>query len=247
MRGPYYCPNCYKPFSRKWNLRVHSRNRHQFDPGPAYPTDTRVAKYGFTTGYQNKKDLHRDDELSAPTLNRVKAILSESLQREELRTGQKENMNLTSLSGEVGINKILDGHVILSKNVIEGISGYLCNTCMTFDFSYIKNIGLDLTEEERHRCGPDALKRVNSIQDKNSLLSKIDVLSTDLLFGLTNSIFGHNVLLTSDTSLNPLFFEPYISGKEDLRSRGFHAHVIRLDSIREGSNYEWIKSAIVDR
>jgi len=147
--------------------------------------------------------------------------------------------DLSSLSYEAAINKLMDNYVVLSKSVIEGISGRLCIRCYTFDFSYIKKIGFDLTEGERHRCGPERLH-----EEDLYILTEIDAISTDCLVGLTYSLFGHTICLTCDSTPSPLYSEPNISGNVRLRTGGFHAPVIAVDSIENGSHYKWLKKSI---
>lgn len=48
------------------------------------------------------------------------------------------------------LDYLLDNFVIISKKEFNGISGYFCKKCLTFEYRYITNIWDDVTVEFDH-------------------------------------------------------------------------------------------------
>ena len=83
----------------------------------------------------------------------------------------------------------------MRKTDISGISEHVCDNCSTFQFQDIKDIGFDLTARERPLCIPSMGYEANKLQDKNTRLR--------FLAMLTNSIFKGNKYLEVKSDIIP--------------------------------------------
>ena len=109
--------------------------------------------------------------------------------------------------------------MILQHAPILVLSGHVCDNCLTFQFQYIKDIGIDLTARERHRCLPSMVYEANKLQDKITRQEHLRMQSYDLLTKLTNSIFMGKKYIVVDSTITP----PYLEN--------LHAPLIEFDSI----------------
>ena len=101
------------------------------------------------------------------------------------------------------LNYLMDNFVILRKTDVSGISGHVCDNCLTFQFQYIKDIGFDLTARERHRCIPSMVHEANKLQDNITRHEHLRMQSYDFLTMLTNSIFMGNKYLVVESNIIP--------------------------------------------
>jgi hypothetical protein len=197
VKPKYKCSRCGQEFSRKWNLRAHCRNKHNYDP---LPNQARK-KYGFS-GYPVSKAKNPVTPNSYATQTGVKKIINMVKDLERFTTlrwgpvlqrgGRDQGEPEYSL-----LNRLANDYVIVRKRDISGISGYLCKSCWSFEFRYIKDIGCELTAREAHRCSRTMLNASNlenKMQIQNELIKQKD----DCLVNLTNSLFSENKFLMVD-------------------------------------------------
>ena len=85
---------------------------------------------------------------------------------------------------ENALNCLLDNFVIVSKSEFNGISGYFCKECLSFQYRYITNIWDEKTQVEYvHIC--------NMTSDVNRGKEiELRILANRELIELTNSLFG---------------------------------------------------------
>ena len=79
--------------------------------------------------------------------------------------------------------------MIVRKKDITGISGHVCDKCLTFQYRYIKDMGFESTASEKHNCDPMALDEVGKLQDKIARLDQIRAQAHSCLAKLINSIW----------------------------------------------------------
>jgi hypothetical protein len=155
--------------------------------------------------------------------------MTEMLRLRELELGHAINESTWDKmkSAESAVNYLLNNYVIIRKRQIQGISGYICNNCLTFHFQYIKDIGYDLTAKEEHHCLIDAVNKANSLENRDARRRELNSESLRWLVGLSKSVFGVHmeVVIRSNTP-------------ETFGSRDLHAPLIELDSI-DSSHWAW--------
>jgi len=217
-------------------LRAHCKKKHGYDPAPVSPE----LKYGFMKECDGQvSQAGKLDGKLGTALNRA---LSKTKLSEELRTGDKVTWAASDFSAEFAINKLLDDNIFLSKKEFEAISGYLCPRCMTFDYSYIRRIGVDLNEEKKHRCNTAALIRADNIKDrriKGELLTDIELQAINHLYELAISQFGPALRLVAKRL-------PFVVMPQESLIGKTYAPAIIADSIHS-SGYAWLERAIIDR
>jgi hypothetical protein len=121
------------------------------------------------------------------------------------------------------LNRLVDDYVVVRKRDISGISGYTCRRCWSFEFRYIKDIWIDLTAGETHRCRPTMLKGSN-LENRMEIRRELIKQRNDCLLNLTNSVFPEDKFLV----VNP-----------DAGNEGdYHAHTFRLHQITP-ENWAW--------
>jgi hypothetical protein len=128
---------------------------------------------------------------------------------------------MTSL--EYALNYLLDNFVLVNKQDVEGISGYFCNRCMSFEIKYITNLERSKGAGATHMHVPPSIDGVH--------LTEIEAREEAyrLLIAATNS------LLTGQR-----FLEAF-SHLEKSRIYGYKGPLIRLDSLTSG---HWAEPAI---
>jgi hypothetical protein len=110
---------------------------------------------------------------------------------------------------------------------------------MTFDFSYIKRIGVDLNEVGKHRCTDPILKLAHRIDDKSTkgrLLTDIELKAIDHLCGLVILLFGPALRLVAI----PLTFDVSASP-----SGTFRTPINQADSIKS-TGYDWPQRSVTE-
>jgi hypothetical protein len=236
-------------------MREHCRTQHKYDPSP----NVGKQKSPFYSSSKNNETRSRIEETSSSERNRERLsiaverfmnMITESLKFRELATGHTTPHLKWDLmnSAESAIDYMLDNYVILHKRQIAGVSGYICNNCLTFQFQYIKDIGFDLTAAERHLCIESRVAQANGLQDQDrrSRQNQLYLESIRCLVSLTNSIFTGKKCVIVDSSFRPEYSETNISRTYSSKVGSFHAPVIRMDFITP-SHWAWspIKSGTV--
>ena len=87
---------------------------------------------------------------------------------------------------ENSLNYLLDNFAIVRKKEFQGISGYFCKKCLSFQYRYIKNIWDERTAKDQHEHIP------NMPYDANRPAKELEgrIQANRLLIELTNSLFG---------------------------------------------------------
>jgi hypothetical protein len=120
-------------------------------------------------------------------VNRFLKMMSNCLTFQDVR-GRQSIMS----SIENAIDYLTNNFVILKRKDIAGISGHVCNYCLSFQYQFIKDIGFDLTAQERHRCISFMVNMANRLEDLKARQNHIRTQAVDHLLGLTNSLFIGN-------------------------------------------------------
>jgi hypothetical protein len=168
MIHKYLCPICTQEFGRRWNLIRHINAMHQIDP---FNKDLEIKRGSPQVGSTIERRL--TNELSSH------AQVSISNTIEELATRIKEAAKLRALAlglpiqnhvalSEAGINDLLNNYVLIPKSEVHGISGYFCESCLTFQLSHISKAGADLTSFEKHTCVPAQRSQEQTLQDRTT-------------------------------------------------------------------------------
>lgn len=126
------------------------------------------------------------------------------------------------------LNDLVDNYGIISKKEISGISGYVCDKCLTFEFYYINDIGYDLTAKEKHRCIPEMVYEANNVpsQSRKQRLNELRERATLCVIQLANSIFSAKKKLVLESSVTS-------------NIENFHAPKISLQPLGDGV-WPWI-------
>ena len=69
---------------------------------------------------------------------------------------------------ENALNYLLDNFVIVRKTEFQGISGYFCKNCLSFQYKYVRNIWDEKTAKDEHVHNP------NMLYDANSRANELD-------------------------------------------------------------------------
>ena len=135
------------------------------------------------------------------------------------------NQNLSQLnqdsfgSMDNALNYLMDNYVIMRNTEVNGVSGHICNICLSFQFRYIKDIGVDLTAREKHLCLTSRVNEANSLQNRFARQEYIRIQAYNSLTILANSIFMGKQHLVVKSILTPA----------DVTNP--HLPLIKLDSI----------------
>ncbi len=208
-------------------MRGHCRSQHNYEPMPFDHTKP-PSSVGVKTGFSTPE---KDTGLTI-AIGKLQKIMRDVIIFEQLASGQTATPGsiIPMLSPESAINHMLDNYLIVRKKEIEGISGYVCKDCLTFQFCYIKDIGSDLTAKERHRCRPAAVSHANGLKNRVFEQNSLQLESVGYLAMLTDLVFGDQKYVTvSDSEIK--LFETNISSIQEFKIGGFHAPVFRLDTI----------------
>jgi hypothetical protein len=165
-------------------MREHCRTQHSYDP---FPTPDKQQVTGFSKGM----------DALAEACQKVEQTLRNSLRLKELETGSSSDKALQSTVGNSAsaINYLLNNFVILEKRKVKGISGHVCEKCLTFHFSYVADLVSDPPISQKHRCLKRRLEIVNQITKKKSLLKQIYEESVGQVMDLIDVIFpGEKIL-----------------------------------------------------
>jgi len=230
-------------------MREHCRSQHNYDPMPTNSTSPSL-----------RPELGANRRLGIPSISgkngtgqpvadeRFMKMIHQLLEIQEfvMDPSASQAFHNSLRSAEPALTYMLDNFVVLNKKDIAGISGYVCNNCLAFQFLYIKDIGIDLTAGERHQCLPAAVVEASNLRDRRTTISKIYVKAIDHLVTLTNSIFRGNKSLVVDSTYRPEYFMMNVPKTEGLgtsdKFKPFHAHVIRLESV---TTNHWVWNLIL--
>ena len=138
----------------------------------------------------------------------------------------------TLLIFEHALNYLLDHFVVVSKKDILGISGYICEECISFQFQYDTDLWHGKTAKDDHRHSPIMLNKVNQLQDREAKANELRIHADRALIALTNSLFTPKIYL---------YVNPYMK-LEDIPN--FHGPIFKLDSI---TSEHWAWRVIVDK
>ncbi|MGA8484202.1 MAG: hypothetical protein WB706_07355 [Nitrososphaeraceae archaeon] len=78
--------------------------------------------------------------VSAPVEKFLKMMVYSIFQQTRIRDSTGEPIANSMGSIENALNYLLDNFVIVRKKEFQGISGYFCKKCLSFQYRYIKNI-----------------------------------------------------------------------------------------------------------
>lgn len=223
-------------------MREHCKTQHKYDPCPNIGSQKGASNIGNgTRSVIGGSSSSQQNKVRVPlAVERFMSMMTESLKFRELAIGNttpKSTRDLMS-SPESTINYMLDNYVIVRKRLISGISGYFCKKCLTFQFQYIKDIGFDLTAEERHRCMVDRVSQVDSLQDRGLIQNHLYSESIQYLLNLTNSIFTDKKRVIVRSNFMSKHSETNHSRIQSFNVRNFHAPVIRMNFITP-SHWAW--------
>jgi hypothetical protein len=141
--------------------------------------------------------------------------------------------NLDSMrSMEYALNFLLDNFVVINKRDIQGISGFLCERCLSFEFQYIMRIGEDLTPRDKHLHSPQMINEVNILQNRSAKEDELRMQASQSLIKLANSLFTGKISLV----VEPVLEAELIAN--------FHGPVIKLDYL---TTNHWSWSPIVNK
>jgi len=98
------------------------------------------------------------------------------------------------------ISNIQANNWIVPKTRVKGLSGYLCNKCLTFSMIPVLEPGYDMTERERHRCSVDQVKmdKVQSARTEQSDLELKNLTVGMLINALNFYMPGEKYLVATD-------------------------------------------------
>lgn len=206
-------------------MRYHCRTQHGFDPMPR--TDPMHLNLGNQLNNlklpAQSHDIPNTDTtpMLSTAAEKFLNMMHQRLTFEGLGSGYKENESILDPTDslENTLNYLIENFVIMRKRDIEGISGYVCDKCLSFQFQYIKDIRRDLPATERHQCQPSMKDEANRLQNKNENYKLVLAKSYQALMSLTNSLFGANKRLIVESSLSP----PYVTN--------LHLPLIKFDTI----------------
>jgi hypothetical protein len=98
------------------------------------------------------------------------------------------------------ISNIQANNWIIPKIAVKGLSGHLCNKCLTFSMIPVQEPGYDMTERERHRCSVDKaeMDKVQSARTEQSDLELKDLIVRMLINAVNFYMPGEKYLVAAD-------------------------------------------------
>jgi len=175
-------------------MREHCRTQHGYDPEPIpRPLPGRQRK---TTDWINST-------ASAPVEKFLKMMANSRFQQTGIRDNTGEPIANSMGSIENALNYLLDNFLIVRKREFQGISGYFCRKCLSFQYRYIKNIWDEKTAKDRHEHVP------NMPYDANRPAKELEgrFQANRLLIELTNSLFGSHKKIDVNRYVAPANFQ----------------------------------------
>jgi hypothetical protein len=165
-------------------MRDHCRTQHGFDPMP--------------NTFGNYAGIRKDG-----AYQRFLELMRNHVALEGLGTRRQIDKDLLNSIGEGNnaLNYLMDNFVIMEKKEVKGISAYACDKCQLFQYKIIKDMGTELTAEEKHRCVHVDIDKVNQLQNKIARLKQIREQALDCLVKLTNWVWNGEKYLIGDSNL----------------------------------------------
>jgi hypothetical protein len=204
-------------------MREHCRTQHNFDPMP------KIVKQNLTTVGKGQFDIRTTATRPSDAAKKFMKLMGEVLTIQEL--GQNQYVHHLSQdsfgSMDNALNYLMDNYVFMRNTEINGISGHICNNCLSFQFQYIKDIGFDLTAGEKHLCLRFMVNEANSLQNKFVKQQYVHKQAYDSLAILANSIFMGKQHLVVNSRVTPAYVT------------NLHIPLIKLDSITP-THWAWM-------
>jgi len=119
----------------------------------------------------------------------AKAIKAFSEFNESNATTRSFNQpNVDYLQGELVARKaelsdIRSNYWLVHKSAIQGVSGFLCRRCLSFESDFIRNLGYDMTAEVKHVCDETKIKSTRAVSIRKSDVNSRDNFCGRVLFG----------------------------------------------------------------
>ena len=164
-------------------MRAHCKGQHDYDPIPS----KNPKKYGFNDDTKVDSNYYEAEY----AIGKVVTMMKDFLEIQQLSRAN-------GIAGRVRsdasyLNNLVDDYIIISKRDIFGVSAYLCSRCLSFQFRYVMDIGRNLTAREKHRCDPEEVKILNTLDYTKQTYGDLVAKATDCLVTLTNSLFDGQV------------------------------------------------------
>lgn len=170
-------------------MREHCRTQHEYDPFPGPQTspfpslqnDPLLMPAGGTS-----------KSLSPTTIVQEKFLemmLNSRFQQTRIWVAAGEPTLNSVATIEDALTYLLDNFVVVRKKEFQGISGYYCKICLSFEYRYIGNIWDEMSAKDRHvhhaHIAPyDATRPAKEIEGS--------VQANRLLLELANTLFGRD-------------------------------------------------------
>jgi hypothetical protein len=197
MKPKYVCPICNETFGRKWNLLRHGRDVHNVNAR----VDKRfkikqTSQVSNTIQKRLAGHFAKEAQFSiSSTIRKLAKTINDITKLEALTRGTPIPEPYLPLK-ESGLNHLLDDYIHLPKTEIRGISAHFCEKCLTFQYTFIKDIGRDLRANQKHfTCDPGVLARAEGLPDKIRRQKILRKESVQSLLGLVEDNFGANLSL----------------------------------------------------
>jgi len=191
----------------------------------------KIANQDLTTVQQGQFVTGKNATMQSDAVKKFMKSMEEVLTVQELGQNQNQNVHpptqVSIGSMDNALNCFMDNYVLLRKTEVNGISGHICDNCLSFQFQYIKEIGLDLTAGEKHQCLASMVNEANSLQYKTIKEDDIRIKAYEFLVILANSIFMGKQHLVVNSKLSTA------------HARSLHAPLIKFDSITP-NDWPWM-------
>ena len=162
-------------------MRDDCKTRHNYDPEP----NRRKSAVG-----QYKNMELAGSPANTKGLSAVKAFLkmvANSLRFQQTEFVDNEGNDIVdSGSIENSLGYLLDNFVVVRKREFQGISGYFCEKCLSFQYQYVKNIWNEMTVESLHVHLPNLQYDANRPFKETKLRTQ----ANKHLMELTNALLG---------------------------------------------------------
>ena len=205
MKPDYVCPICSDTFKRKWNLIRHAKDLHSI----VAETDKRFkiksrSRPSSTIQKDLSNHLAKEAQFSiSSTIRKLAKTINDIHRLEGLAQGQPVQDPYSSLN-EDRLDHILDNFVLVPKHEIQGISAHFCKECLTFQYTYVKQIGTDQIAQEKHSCS--AINLVTALQNKDDRQKFLRREAVQSLMAMTKTMFPSNLSIKCEY-LSPAYVE----------------------------------------
>jgi hypothetical protein len=202
-------------------MREHCRTQHHYDPEPS-PTPSPIGQ-GKTMELINSSVNSTSLPASSPPVEKFLKMMANSVRFQQTGTRDSTGEDIAN-SMENALNYLLDNFVIVRKKEFQGISGYFCTECLSFQYRYVMNIWDERTAKDQHK------HKSNMQYDANRPAKEMEgrIQANRLLIELTNSLFGGYKKIDVHPCVAPA---------------NFQGPVIKYDSL---NSYQWAGIAITN-